>query len=140
MSHTPAFEHPTDPDRAAAMLTVVRHVDLVLLVLAAPFVVLAGLPVVGFAAAAGTWIVTRLLGDLVDRAVRRSADPKLQAGLMVASLMGRAWAVGLAILTAGLAASREDGAMAAATALAAFSVYFAMAIVLRPTARERVPR
>jgi hypothetical protein len=48
------------------------------------------------------------------------------------------WVVGLSILAVGLAADREDGLMAALTALVAFTVYLATSLITRPL--ERNPR
>ena len=50
----------------------------------------------------------------------------------------RVWIVGLSILAVGLAADREDGLMAALTALVAFTVYLATSLIIRPL--ERNPR
>ena len=43
-------------------LVIVRYLDVALVVLAAPFVVLMGGPVLGYMVAAAAWIVTRVLG------------------------------------------------------------------------------
>ena len=48
-------------------LVFVRYLDVVLVVLAAPFVVLMGAPVLGYVVGGTAWIVTRVLGDLVER-------------------------------------------------------------------------
>ena len=55
----------------------------------------------------------------------------------MASIIARAWVVGLAILAVGLAGTRDDGAMAAATVLAAFTIYFAMNLLVRSLERGR---
>ena len=47
--------------------------------------------------------------------------------------------VGLAIVAVGTAGSHDDGAMAAATVLAAFSIYFAMNVLLRSLERTNRP-
>ncbi|MEA2274897.1 MAG: hypothetical protein QOI98_3605, partial [Solirubrobacteraceae bacterium] len=57
-------------------------------------------------------------------------------GLLLASTMARAWLVALAILAVGLAGEREDGLTAAVLILAAFTVYFVIAIVMRPFDRK----
>jgi hypothetical protein len=45
-----------------------RYIDIVLISLAAPILLLAGAPAVGYAIGAATWIALRLLGDAVNRA------------------------------------------------------------------------
>jgi hypothetical protein len=119
-------------DPAAAL----RFLDVGLIILALPFVVVAGLPVLGYAVGAGAWIVQRIAGELVERRARAAEDPRTEIGLTVGSILARAWVVGLAIVAVGTAGSRDDGAMAAATILAAFSIYFAMNVLLRSLERD----
>ena len=118
-------------DPAAAL----RFLDAGLIILALPFVVVAGLPVLGYAVGAGAWIAQRIAGELVERRARAAEDPRTEIGLTVGSIIARAWLVGLAIVAVGTAGSRDDGAMAAATVLAAFSIYFAMNVLLRSLER-----
>ena len=103
-------------------LAFVRYLDVVVLVLAAPFVVLMGAPVLGYVVGAVAWIVTRVLGDLVER-YARTRDFKAQIALNFGVLMGRVWIVGIAILVVGKTADRADGLMAALVALVAFTIY-----------------
>jgi hypothetical protein len=121
--------HTSDP------LVFVRYMDVLIVVLAAPFVILMGGPLLGYLVGAGAWIVTRVLGVVVDRYARgRSA--KAQVGLSFGALMGRAWILGIAILVVGLAGEREDGLMAALLALVAFTVYLATTLALPRTERN----
>jgi hypothetical protein len=119
-------------------LFLVRYMDVLLVVLAAPFVILMGGPLLGYLAGAGAWIVTRGLGAYVERAAKgRSA--KAQVGLNFGALMGRAWILGITILVVGLAGDREDGLMAALLALVAFTVYLATSLAL-PRPERNTPR
>jgi len=122
----------TDP------LAFVRYLDVVIVVLAAPFILLTGAPVLGYAVGAVAWIVTRIAGVAAERAAARRTDARTVAALNLAVLLGRVWVVGLSILAVGLAADREDGLMAALTALVAFTVYLATSLIIRPL--ERNPR
>jgi hypothetical protein len=120
---------------ASDPLAIVRYFDVALLVLAAPFVVLAGAPVLGFVVGAGAWIVTRVLGVWVER-YARTRDVKAQIAINFGVLMGRVWVVGIAILVVGRTADRADGLMAALTALVAFTVYLAINLMTRPSERS----
>ena len=119
----------TDP------LAIVRYADVVVVVLAAPFIVLMGAPVLGYVVGAAAWILTRVLGDLVER-YARTRDIKAQIALNFGVLMGRVWIVGIAILVVGKTADRADGLMAALTALVAFTVYLATNLMSRPSERN----
>jgi Kef-type K+ transport system membrane component KefB len=107
-----------------------------LVILAAPVVVLAGAPVLGYAVGAGAWILQRIVAALVDRRAARASDPKTALGLGMASSMARSWLVALAILAVGLMAEREDGLTAAIVVLAAFTVYLAITLILRASERK----
>jgi hypothetical protein len=117
-------------------LAVVRYLDVLLVLMAAPFVVLLGGPVLGYAVGAAAWIANRALGVAVERYARGRTDVRAAVGLNVGALLGRAWLVGLTILAVGLAGDREDGLMAALLLLVAFTVYFATSLILRPLERS----
>jgi hypothetical protein len=116
-------------------LVFLRYLDVVLLLLAAPFVWLTGGPMLGFTVGAVAWVVTRVLGALVERQAH-GRQIKTQVALNFGVLMGRVWIVGIAILVVGRAAEREDGLTAALVALVAFTLYLATSLVLRPSERN----
>ena len=120
----------TDP------LVLFRWLDVVLVVLAAPFVILGGLPVLGYAVGAVAWIVNRVVGTLVERRAGASEDVRRAVGLNLAALIARTWLVGLTSLAVGLAGEREDGLTAAIVLLAAFTLYFVTSLLLRPLERN----
>jgi hypothetical protein len=109
----------------------VRYLDVCLVLATAPFVLLAGLPVFGYLVGAFAWLLTRLGTAYVHERARRVGDPKLRAGLQVGGMMGRVWIVVLAVILARFAGGRDDGIMAAALVLAAFTSYFIMSFVTR---------
>jgi hypothetical protein len=117
-------------------LILVRYMDVVLVVLAAPFVILMGAPVLGYVAGALAWIAGRVLGAVAEHHARRLANPRAIVGLNFAVLMGRAWLLGLTILLVGLEGERADGLMAALLALVAFTLYLATSLILRPLERN----
>jgi hypothetical protein len=116
-------------------LAIVRYLDVAVVVLAAPFVLLMGGPLLGYLVGGGVWIATRIVGVALERQARRKSA-RTQVGLNFAVLMGRAWVLALTILVVGLAGKREDGLMAALLALVAFTIYLATTLILRPTERN----
>jgi hypothetical protein len=120
---------------SADPLAPVRYLDVVLIVLAAPFVILLGLPVLGYLVGAGVWIAQRVLESVLDRAGRRS-DVRRAIGIKVASMIGRTWLIGIGILAVGLGAEREDGFTAALLCLAAYTIHLATTLILRPLERN----
>lgn len=116
-------------------LAPVRYLDVVLIVLAAPFVILLDLPVLGYLVGAGVWIAQRVLEAVLERAGRRS-DVRRAVGIKVASMIGRTWLIGMGILAVGLGAEREDGFTAALLCLAAYTIHLATTLILRPLERN----
>jgi ABC-type Fe3+ transport system permease subunit len=122
--------------RRSDPLIVLRYLDVVLVVLAAPFVLLTGLPVLGFVVGAVVWIAQRLVSTRVEAYLRQESDIRRQVGIGLGMSLGRAFVVGLSILAVGLLGARADGAMAAILVLAAFTVYFVTSLVIRPLERN----
>jgi hypothetical protein len=118
-------------------MTFLRFLDVAIVVFFAPIMIVAGAPLLGYAVGAGGWILARAGGELLDRRAR-TVDPRTGIGLQVAGMMGRAWVVGLAVVGASLAGGRDDAVCAAVVALVAFTVYFALSIIVRQSERNVV--
>jgi len=112
-------------------MTVVRYLDVLLVLATAPFVVVAGLPVFGYLVGAVAWLLTRVAADALHGRAMRSSDPRVRAGLSVGVMMGRVWVIVLAVLLARYAGSKDDGVTAAVLVLAAFTVYFMLTLLGR---------
>ena len=95
------------------------------LALALPVFVLAGLPLLGYAAAAAVWLVARGLGVAADRRAARAlaaGDRRTALGTIAVATLGRVWLVTLVVLLVGLLGEREDGLAAALLALALMTI------------------
>lgn len=135
----PAYPRPRhDPETGLSdPMAPVRYLDLLLVAMALPFVLIAGLPLLGYAVGASTWTLQRFAAVAIERRARASSDLRRQVGLSLASMLGRVWIVGLAILVVGIAGERDDGLTAAVIVIVAFTVYFATSLVLRPLEKGR---
>ena len=133
MPSVPQLEHhPTVVEPLALM----RWLDVALLVATVPVLLLAGVPVLGTLVGAGVWVFQRVVSHQLERKARQTQNAKAYTGLMIGTTLARAWVVGLTILAVGLAGAREDGLVAAVIVLAAFTVYFALSLILRPLERS----
>jgi hypothetical protein len=112
-------------------VSTLRYLDVCLVLATAPFVLIAGLPLLGYLVAACAWLLTRAGMVWMQERALRAPDPKLKAGLQVGGMMGRLWLIALAVIVARYAGGKDDGIMAAALMLAAFTVYFVMSFVTR---------
>ena len=117
-------------------LAPVRYLDVALVLLAAPFVVLLGLPIVGYGVAAAVWLMSRVAEELLERRAAR-AQVRGALGLKFASMLGRTWLIGLAIVLVGVAVGRQDGFTAAVVCLIAYTVHLATQLILRPFDSKR---
>jgi hypothetical protein len=113
------------------MILVIRYLDLVLLALALPVFLAAGLPMLGYAAGAGAWLVQRAIQIALNRKAAASDDPRTVVGITAGSMIGRAWLVALTIFAAGL--TDEDAGLAAAVlVIVLFTAYFTVSMIMRP--------
>jgi hypothetical protein len=112
-------------------LRMLRFLDLALLALALPIFLAAGLPMLGYAGAAGGWLVQRGVQTLIEGRARASDDPRTVAGLLTGSMIARGWIVAGSIFVVGMV-EREAGLSAAILAVALFTVYFSGRMVSRP--------
>jgi len=104
-----------------------KYVDLVVLAAALAVFLIGGLPMLGFAAGAGVWLVQRGFQVLAERRANRelAAGNRQRAMATVAvSTLGRVGLMATAVLLAGIA-EREAGLTSAVLVLILFTVSFA---------------
>ena len=116
-------------------LRMMRYLDLFVLALALPIFIAADLPLLGWAGAAGAWLLQRGVQHVIERRARESDDPRAVAALMTGSMIARGWMVAGTIFVVGLT-EREAGLAAAILSIALFTVYFTGQMIARPFERE----
>ncbi len=112
-------------------LRVLRYLDLVVLLLALPIVIAAGLPMLGGAGAAFGWILQRVIQHAIEKRARASDDPRTVAGLLTGSMIARGWIVAGSIFVVGLS-EREAGLSAAILSITLFTFYFTSQMITKP--------
>jgi hypothetical protein len=113
------------------MLTFVRYLDLLLVALALPLFLAAGLPLAGWAVGGGAWVLQRGLQEYLERRAGASKDPRAVVGLLAGSMIARGWFVAIAVFLVGLG-DNEAGLAAAVLVIALFTVYFTTRMIMRP--------
>jgi uncharacterized membrane protein YkgB len=104
-----------------------KYVDLAVLAAALAVFLIGGLPMLGFAAGAGVWLLQRGLQVLAERRANKelAAGNRQRAMATVAvSTLGRVGLMATAVLLAGIA-EREAGLTSAVLVLVLFTVSFA---------------
>jgi hypothetical protein len=112
-------------------LRVLRYLDLVVLAIALPIFIAAGLPLLGWAGAAFGWTLQRVIRHFIEQRARASDDPRTVAGLLTGSMIARGWIVAGSIFVVGLT-EREAGLAAAILAITLFTLYFTSQMITRP--------
>jgi hypothetical protein len=104
-----------------------RFADLIVLAIALAVFLVAGLPMIGYAVAAGAWVASRVIQLAAERRARSSLEEgnrRSAMGAIALARMGRVWLVALAVLLVGVA-EREAGLAAAVLSAVLFTVYLA---------------
>ena len=128
---SPLATHALNASNEPFALRALKYLDLVVLALALPIFVVAGLPVLGWAAAAVGWVAQRIISELANRKARASDDPRTVAGLLTGSMIGRGWLVALTIFGAGMI-DREAGLTAGVLTIVLFTMWFTTQMATRP--------
>jgi hypothetical protein len=109
-----------------------RYLDVVLVIVAAPILILIGVSAAGYAAGAGAWLLLRALGAGLERYLVGVSEPRREISLRLAYLIARVFMLALAIVLV----RRADGKDAALATLAvivfAFTVQLAVSFLQRP--------
>jgi hypothetical protein len=113
------------------VVALLRYLDLLLVVLALPVFLAAGLPLAGWGVGAGAWVAQRGLQRYLEHRAGASQDPRTVVGLLAGSMIARGWFVAIAVLLVGLG-DNEAGLAAAVLVVALFTVYFTMRMIMRP--------
>jgi len=116
-------------------VALVSYLDVVLLVLAAPIMLLIGVPAGGYAAGAGAWILLRVAGLGVDRAAAMTRDPRRQISLRLGYMLARLFALALTIVLVRRDGGRDEGLTALVVIVFAFTVSLATSAINRPRSR-----
>ena len=122
-------------------MTLVRYLDLVVLALALPVFIAADLPLVGYAAGGGAWLLQRGIQAWTNRRAVESSDTRSTVGIIAGSMIGRGWLVAIIVFVTGITQGDKAGLSAAVLVVLLFTVYFTVNMIFRPfdaaDARER---
>lgn len=112
-------------------MILIRYLDIVLLIVALPVFLIGGLPMLGYAAGAGAWLVQRALQIYLNHKAVAADDPRTTVGIAAGSMIGRGWLVALTIFAAGLT-DADAGLAAAVLVIVLFTAYFTVSMIMRP--------
>jgi hypothetical protein len=123
------------PASGEGAVTPLAYLDVLVLVVAAPIMLLIGVPAVGYLVGAGVWIALRAVGVVVDRAVASLRDPRHEVTLRLAYLLGRLFTLAIAVIVVRNGAGRDDGLTALLVIVFAFTMQLVLSFLTRPRSR-----
>ena len=115
-------------------MRVLRYFDVVLIIVAAPIMLLISVPAVGYLVGAGAWIALRAVGVAVERMVSATTDAGRQISLRMTFMISRLFLLALAVIAA-RGASKNDGLTALVVIVVAFTLSLGVMAGTRPRSR-----
>jgi hypothetical protein len=114
-------------------VSVLAYFDVLVLVVAAPIMLLIGVPASGYLIGAAAWIVLRLIGIGVERVASETTDANRAISLRLGYMLGRLFALAIAVILV----RKSDGQDAGLTCLAVIVVAFTLQLVTSALTRPR---
>ncbi|MGH2893714.1 MAG: hypothetical protein ACRDPM_10690 [Solirubrobacteraceae bacterium] len=109
--------------------------DVIVLVVAAPIMLLIGVPASGYAIGAGAWIALRLLGVGIERAAASTTDAGRAIAMRLGYMLGRLFALAIAVILVRKSDGQDAGLTALAVIVFAFTAQLATSAITRPRSR-----
>lgn len=123
------------PASSDGALSPLAYLDVIVLVVAAPIMLLIGVPAVGYLVGAGVWIALRAVGVAVDRGAVAAGDPRRDTTLRLAYLLGRLFLLAIAVILVRNASGRDAGLTALLVIVFAFTLQLILSFLYRPGSR-----
>jgi hypothetical protein len=115
-------------------VTLLRYFDVVVLVVAAPILILIGVPASGYVIAGGAWIALRAVGVGVERAAERMSASS-QISLRLAYMLGRLFSLAIVVILVRQGYGKDAGLTALLVIVFAFTIQLAISAMTRPGKR-----
>jgi hypothetical protein len=116
-------------------MSVLRYFDVILVVVAAPIMILIGVPANGYLIGAGAWILLRAIGVGVERLAAENTAPNAAIGLRLGFMLGRLFALAIAVILVRKADGQDAGLACLAVIVFAFTVQLFSSALTRPRSR-----
>ena len=108
-----------------------RYFDVAVLVVAAPVLLLIGVPAEGYGIAAGAWILLRAVGIPLEQGIS-SIDARREISVRLGYMLGRLFALAVTIILVRRDIGKNDGLTALAVIVVAFTIQLGVSAITRP--------
>jgi hypothetical protein len=116
-------------------MNVIRYIDVVLVLFAAPILLLIGVPALGYLVGAAAWILLRAVGVVVERRAASIGNVSQELTVRLVFVMGRVFLLALVIVLVRRQAGKDDGLTTLLVIVFAFTIQLVVSIINRPRAR-----
>lgn len=116
-------------------MSVLSYFDVLVLVVAAPIMLLIGVPAAGYGIGAGTWIGLRAIGVGVERAAGATTVMNRQVGIRLGFMLGRLFTLAIVVILVRKSDGQNAGLACLAVIVFAFTVSLAASALTRPRSR-----
>ncbi len=117
-------------------VALVIYFDVVLVVVAAPIMIVIGASAAGYAIGGGAWVALRAAGVLMERALVQRAGsagaPRVEISARLGYMLGRLFLLALAVILARTSSGRDAGLTALVVIVVAFTIQLAISAIARP--------
>jgi len=112
-----------------------RYIDVILIAVAAPILLLIGVPASGYGIASGVWLALRVLGIAMDRYGATIGDPRRELTIRLAFTMTRIFVLAITVIVVRNNFGRDAGLTALTVVVVAFTINFFLSLGDRPRSR-----
>jgi hypothetical protein len=116
-------------------VSVLRFFDVLVLVVAAPIMLLIGVPAAGYAIGAGAWVALRAIGVGVESLAGTTTVMNQQIGLRLGYMMGRLFTLAIVVILVRKNDGQDAGLTCLAVVVFAFTVELFTSALTRPRTR-----
>jgi hypothetical protein len=116
-------------------VSVLAYFDVLVLVVAAPIMLLIGVPASGYLIGAAAWIVLRAIGVGVERVASQTTDANSALGLRLGYMLGRLFALAIAVILVRKSDGQDAGLACVAVIVVAFTIQLFTSALTRPRSR-----
>jgi hypothetical protein len=117
-------------------MTALRYLDVLLVVLAAPIMLLIGVSAPGYLIGAGAWLALRAVGIGVER-VAGAVSLNQSISIRMGYMLGRLFLLAIAVIIARSASGKDAGIAALVVVAGAFTIQLALGAAFRPGRTSR---
>jgi hypothetical protein len=108
-----------------------RYLDVVLVVVAAPIMIAIGVSATGYAIGAGAWIALRAAGEVLERNKALHDNPRTDVSVRLGYMLTRLFLLAIAVILARTQGGRDAGLTALVVVVVAFTVQLAVSAISR---------